>query len=60
FIFMETVDIVRHRLVTAIVNAYEDYEAEEAEKRILLRQERQEEGLAKANVNPDSENGICK
>ena len=60
FIFMETVDIVRHRLVTAIVNAYEDYEAEEAEKRILLRQERHEEGLAKANVNPDSENGICK
>lgn len=41
FIFMEAVDIVRHRLVTAIVNAYARQEAADAEAQKLKQMQKE-------------------
>jgi len=39
FVHMDDKDIVRHKLVTKIVNAYSKYEKEQAEKRKLLKEQ---------------------
>lgn len=42
FIEMNEKDIVRHKLVTRIVNAYDKYEKEQAERRRLLKEQEME------------------
>ena len=43
FVEMNEKDIVRHKLVTRIVNAYDKYEKEQAERRRLLREQENRE-----------------